>query len=803
MLKNYFKIAWRNILKSRFYSLVNIIGLSVGIAFTLLIAAYVYGQLQVNHQLKNAGNQYIILSKWTDPNMGNEIVCIAELPKALKSNYPQLIANYYHADGITTTVSKGDKHFRENLQLGDSTLLQTYGFKLQHGDAHTALKSPFTVVITAKMALKYFGKTDAVGQALNFENFAGQKHYFTITGVLAPMPQNSVTVMKEGNDFFFNADAATFFKRNLNGWDNVGTLDYVELQPGASVKAVEQAMQTLINKNEGDKVIRTGLKPYLVKLNDYNLLANGGLIKKMTYTLSCIALFILLMAVINFINICIGRSSGRMKEMGVRKVLGSLRKQLIWQFLTESTLLVGLSTILALLIYLVARPFFSDVLAADILGLFAMPVYVIPLLLLFALLVGLLAGIYPAMVLSAVKSIDSLKGKLSSVKESVLLRKTLVAFQFITATVVFIGAVVISKQINLFFSNNLGYNKDYVIYASTPRNWSAQGVQKMEVIRTQLAQLPGVSNATLSYEIPNGRNGGNYLVYRQGTQETGMISTTGLVADNQYAATYNIPLKAGTFFKPFYSPADSTQLVINETEAKALGWQRPADAIGQKIILPAYSMQTAYTICGVTADFHFGSMQEKIGPITFMNVNYATNYRFLSIRLKPGDMQKQLSAIQTQWLKLMPDTPFDYQFMDAALVKLYQTEIQLKKAAYLATVLATIIVLLGVLGLISLSVQKRTKEIGIRKVLGSSVSGISLLFLKDFLAVVVIAGLAACPIAYLMMQKWLNDYAYKTALSPGPFILSVALLTLVTALVIILQTIKAAFANPAKSLRSE
>jgi ABC-type antimicrobial peptide transport system permease subunit len=801
MIKNYIKIAWRNIAKNYFYSLINIVGLSVGIAFTLLIGAYVWGELQVNHQLKDADNQYIIQSKWKDPNMGFETVSVAELPKALTENYPGLVKNFYHFDAITANVSKGDKHFRENLQVGDSTMLKMYGFNLMQGNSRTALNDPFSVVITSKIAIKYFGRKDVMGQLLNIENFSGDKHDFKISGVLNDIPKNSVTSLNAANisDLFFNADAGKYFKRNITGWTNVYIVDYIELQNGASPKAVEKAMHDLLRKN-APKQISQNLTPYLVALKDYNLIADNGIVKKMTYTLSYIALFILLMAIINFVNICIGRSSGRMKEIGIRKVLGGLRKQLIWQFIIESILTVMLSTLLALIIYWVARPYFSSVLGKDVMGLFSFPLYFIAVPFLFALLIGLLAGIYPALVLTTLRTVDSLKGKLTSVKESVLFRKMLVAFQFATASVVFIGAVIISQQINLFFSNNLGYNKDYVVYAQLPRDWSPKGVQKMEAIRYQLAQMPEVNKVTLSYEIPDGSNGSNYPVYKQGANPSDVITTQGLVADNQYAATYNIPMKAGVFFKPEYMAADSTMVVINEAESKALGWKKPEDAIGQKILTPGFPVNT---ICGVTADFHFGSMQGRIQPITFSNVNYVNVYRFFSVKLKTGDIQKSLSALQKKWAILMPGAPFQYSFIDDALKKVYATELQLKQAAFIATILAIIIVLLGVLGLVSLSIQKRTKEIGIRKVLGSSVAAIISLFIKEFAVIILIAALVACPLAYFLMQHWLNDYAYKIAITLNPFITSIVILAIITTLLIVMQTIKAALTNPVKSLRNE
>ncbi|WP_295717713.1 ABC transporter permease [Mucilaginibacter sp.] len=802
MLKNYFKLAWRNLWKNKAFSLINIFGLSVGIAFTLLIGAYIWGQLQVNHQLKNFKNQYILTSRWKDPGQGNEIASAGQMPRALRDNYPNLVANYYHFDGVTTNVSRGDMHFRESLQLGDSTLLKMYGFKLLYGDAKTAMNDPFSVVLTQKMALKYFGKLDVVGQTINFESFGGEKHDFVISGVLDNVPKNSVTNLDQNNnsDFFFTASSAKYFKRNLEGWTNFSTVGYVELKDGVTAKDLERPLRELMKKNAPADISKS-LTNVAVPLTDYYLEGWGGTVKTMCYTLGYIALFILLMAIINFVNICIGRSSGRMKEMGIRKVLGGLRGQLIWQFLTESVLMVLIATVIALVLYALARPYFSNVLGEQITGLFAFPVYFIAIPFLFALFVGILAGIYPALVLSALKSVDSLKGKLASVKESVLFRKTLVGFQFGTAAIVFIGALIISQQINLFFNGKLGYDKDYVVYAQLPRDWSVKGVQKMQSVKDQLMQMPEVSSVSLSWDIPNGQNGGNYTVYKQGGNPAQAITATGLMVDNQYAASYNIPMRAGTFFKPVFIPADTTQVVINETQAKIMGYKTPDDAIGQKMM--QLGSNIPLIICGVTADFHFGSMHDLISPITFMNVNYTTYYRYFSIKLKPGNMQQSITSLQKKWAALLPGAPFEYGFMDDALKKVYQSEIQLKQAAYIATVLAVIIVLLGVLGLISLSIQKRTKEIGIRKVLGSSVAGIISLFIKEFLGVIVIACLVACPLAYLMMTNWLNNYAYKIAITLNPFMVAIVGLTLVAAILITIQTIKAALNSPVKSLRSE
>jgi len=802
MLKNYFTIAWRSLWKNKVYSIINILGLSIGIAFSFLIGAYVWGELQVNGNLKDADNQYILQSKWKDPNMGIEITSLAQLPKALKEVYPTLVANYYHWDAISSNVSKGEKHFRESIQIGDSTLLSMYGFGLLHGNPKMAFTNPFSAVITDEMALKYFGKTDVVGQTINIESFTGTKHDFNIAGVLNKLPDNTVTsVNGYESNFFLPASAAAFFGRNLDGWNNVYMVSYIELEKGVTPRDLEKPMRHLIKEN-ASKQISDNLTPYLVPLKTFYLDANGAVVRKMIYTVSFIALFILLMAVINFVNICIGRSSTRMKEIGIRKVLGGLRKQLMRQFLVESVFLVVLATIFALVIYLLARPLLSNILGKEIMGLFEFPLYFFAIPFLSALFIGLLAGIYPALILSALKSVDSIKGKFSSVKESVLLRKTLVAFQFGTAAFVFIGAIIVSQQVNFFFSKDIGFNKDFVVYAQVPRDWSPKGVQKMETIRRQLAQLPEVSCVSLSYEIPDGANGGSGpQLYKMNADPKNAITTQVLSTDNQYAATYRIPLKAGIFFTPSYAPGDSAKIVINETASKALGWTDPKDAIGQ--FVKASGTTTQFVICGVTADFHFGSMQDQIRPVTFINVNFGTNYRYLSVKLKPGDMQKSIAALQQRWSLLLPGAPFEYHFMDEALAKLYAREIQLKKASFMATVLAMVIVMLGVLGLISLSVQKRTKEIGIRKVLGSSVQDIIVLFIKEFLGVVVISVVVACPLAWLMMHSWLNGYVYRVSITSYPFVLSIAFLTIVTALLITIQTVKAALSNPVKSLRTE
>ncbi len=802
MLKNYFKIAWRNIIKSRFYSSVNIIGLSTGIAFTLLIGAYVWSELQVNKNLKNAGRQYILQSKWKDPNQGLELTTMGPLAKALREQYPDLVANYYRWDGVTSNVSKGDKSFREGLQICDTSMLEMYGFSLLYGDAKTAFDGPFSLVITGERAEKYFGKTDVIGQTLTIESFSGSKHDFIITGVLKNPSKNSVTYLNDDNNnqFYISSNNIGYFGRNMD-WPNQYIVGYVELQKGVKPQDLEKPIQYLMKQNAPPQVA-SGMTPYLVPLKDYYLSANNGLIKKMIYALSAIAIFILMMAIINFVNMSVSRSTTRMREIGIRKVLGGLKKQLIMQFLIESIILVFFATGLAIVVYALSRHMFSNILGKEIPSLRDFPLYFVAFPLMLIFIIGFIAGIYPAFVLSSLKSVESLKGKLSSIKENVWLRKSLVAFQFGTATIAFIGAIIISSQINLFFSKDIGFNKDYILSAQLPRDWTPQGVTKKEDMRKQFAAMPEVVNATLSFTVPDGNSSGSASLYKADADSNTAVASEQIVTDEYYASTFGISMAAGKFFSAPGAFTDPFTMVINQAQARAFGWNNAADAIGKQLKFQGGGGQV-FTIAGVTKDFHFGSMQKPIQPVTFLHVALSNIYRNFSFKIRPGSIGNSIAALQKKWSALMPGVPFEYTFMDDALAKLYKSEIQLKKASYTATVLALIIVLLGVLGLISLSVQKRTKEIGIRKVLGSSVSGIMGLFMKEFLLVILISAIVACPVAYVIMYNWLQAYAYRISITAQPFLIAVLILAFITALLICIQTMKAALSNPIKSLRTE
>ena len=801
MLQNNFKLAYRNIRKNGFYSALNVFGLWAGILFALLIGAHVWGELQVNQQLRHAERQYFLTSIWKNPNIGMEITSAGPLGKRLKETYPHLVANYYRWDGIKSDVVKGDKVFREDIQIGDSTFIPMFGFELLHGDPNNALKAPYSVVITAERALKYFGKTDVLGQTLSVRNFTGGNHDFLITGVLGDIPENSVTNLlgTESSSLFISFTTARyFFDRDVNNWNNIIYPTYLELQPGVSATDLEKPIQQLI-QSEGADFEKENLRVLPVLLTDYHLQKNKALVRRMLFALSSVGIFILFMAIFNFINLAIGRSGSRIREIGVRKALGGLKKQLALQFLSESLLLVLIATVLAFLAYPLAQTPFAQIVGKSLPALSTFPLFFAFLPLALVLVVGLLAGLYPALFLSSMRTVESLKGKPGTANQSLHLRKYLVGFQFGVANLVIIATLVVAAQVNYFFGENLGYNKEFVVSAQVPRDWSPEGLRKMLTVRDEMAKLPGVSSVSLSYEIPNGINQGQPSVYRAGTDSTTATICQGITADENYLDTYQIPLLAGEYFNP--EVRNFGKVVLNERSALALGFPDAASAVGQTLRISGDP--TSYTIKGVLRDFHFGSMATSIQPMVVFSQQNQVLYRYLSFKLHSERIAEQMAALQKKWAELMPGSAFEYTFMDDTLAKIYAMELQMKRSAYAASAIALLIALLGVLGLVSLNLQRREKEVGVRKVLGASVPGIIGLFLREFLVILLIAGVSACPLAWYLLRGWLENYAYRIEISPWFFGASLAGLALVTALLISLQSVKAALANPVKSLRSE
>ena len=803
MLKNYLKIAWRNLMKRKFYSIVSIFGLSVGITFTLLIGTYIWGELQVNTDLKNAKNQYVIQSKWKKSDIGLEITTLAPLAKSLKENFPDLVENYYSFDGIASIISNGDKIFREDIQIGDATILKMYGFRLLFGNPQTALNQPNTVVISSEQAIKYFGQLNVIGKTLTAESNSGSKRDFMVTGVLDKIPLNSITnfvspklpmlmSFVSSNDFWGRQQSFT--------WSNPYIVGYIELKEGVQPANLAKPMAQLIKTNAPQNLAEN-LTPYLVSIKDVYLEANNGVVKKTVFTLTLVAVFILLMAIVNFVNISIGNSFTRIKEIGVRKMLGSIKGHIIGQFLAEAVLISLFSLSISLIFYEILIPSFEQILNKKLPSLRLASLYFYATCILLSLLIGLLSGVYPAFVLSSLPSIDSLKGKLKSIKENVFFRRLLIVSQFTIALFVFVGAVVISKQVNFFFNKDLGYNKASVVTAKVPRDWSPAGIAKMETIRNEMARLKEVNQVSISYDIPDGSPGNSNALYRMGQDSTQAIFIQTLTSDEKYAETYQIPMLAGVFFQSKQENYQPLKLVLNESATKALGFKNPSDAVG-KLVKMHYVPQP-FMIAGVTKDFHVGSMHKSISPLLFINVKDNIFYRFLSFKIQAGNLAESMNKIEHKWKELMPNSVFEYNFMDDTLQKMYQSEVQLKKASFVATILSIIIVLLGILGMVSLSINRRTKELGIRKVLGATSMSIMMLFLKEFVLLMTIAAVISFPLGVISMNAWLTNYAYRIELNWQIFMSVGFIFGLIIILFVAFQTYKTALMNPVKSLKTE
>lgn len=805
MVKNYFLVAWRNLYKHRFFTVVNVTGLSIGLAFILLIGAYAWGEWQVNAIFRDNERIMVLKSKWSNQDMGYEGTTVGPLARALQENYPSLVSAVYRADGITSIVSVGDRHFREMLQPGDSTLLQVFSFPLLYGDAHTALQQPNAVALTAAKARQFFGKADVIGKTLTIQSFNGKKRDFEIKAVLKDPPFNTVSGYTRTlrNEIFLAPGSFEFFGRQdvMNNWQVPYTIAYVMAKPGVTAAQIQAAATTLLKINTPSSFYQH-LTVDPVPLKQHYLGMNNGSAEKMVMALVLVAGFILLMAIINFVNISMGNSLTRLKEIGVRKAMGGRKRQLVLQFISESVLVAAVAFLAALLLFVILRPLFGQVLGKDIHGLSEFPRWFIGLPVVVVLLTGLAAGVYPAFILSAQSSVTALKGKMQNAQDKILFRKGLLVVQFVTAIVVFTGAVVINRQLSYFSHKNLGYNKDHVITLPVPRDWTEEGVRHLETVRNDFAGISTVAGVSYSYEIPNGNNSGAAMLYRPQMDSTQAITALSLITDEQFAATYDIKVNAGSFFRQEGSASeDSARIVLNESAVKALGWKNAQAAVGQPVKLHNYP-KVLY-VAGVIRDFHFSSLHTPISPVLVLHARARLMFRYLSFRLQPGNPAPAIAAIQKKWQQVFPGAPFEYRFMDDTVAALYEQEQQMKKAAQWATVVSLLIMLLGVLGIVTLSMARRTKEMGIRKILGASPLHITRLFAQEFSGIMLIANLIAWPVAWLVLHRWLANYAYRISMDAQPLTLVAVAMVVLVCVIVLGMTRKLAVTAPVKSLKTE
>jgi putative ABC transport system permease protein len=809
MLKNYFKVAFRNLWKNKTYSFINIVGLAIGLSCFLLILLYVLDELSFDRYNQKADRTYRINSDIRFGGSDLHLPVTSDMMgEVLKKDYPQVeqYTRIYNSNG-SKLIRKGNDYINEfNVAHVDSTFFDVFTLPSIAGDAKTALNQPNTVVITESTAKKYFGTTEVLGKT--FET--NDKTIYKITAVIKDIPNNSHFKF----DFLFsmkNVDYqwGQFLSHNFH--------TYIVLKKGVDYIAFEKNFAQYINSyvmpqakqfmqvnsiedfrkagNKLDYSLTPLTKIHLYSDRSFDLTPSGNI--QYVYIFSAVAIFILLIACVNFMNLTTARSSSRAREVGIRKVLGTERKRLITQFLSESVLMVIIAMFIAIIISASTLHLFNSIANKQMtLSTLLSPV-ILPVLIALPFLVGILAGSYPAFFLSSFKPIQVLKGKFNARGKTVNFRSVLVVFQFATSIVLIIGTIVIYKQLNYIQTKNLGFNKDQVLVI----NGVYALKDNVDAFKNEVLQLPGVTNGTLSSFLPVSSSSRNDNTF---SKEAVMDSKNGLdmqnwAVDYDYLKTMGIEMKSGRFFSKEFG-TDSMATVLNESAALALGYKDPigkklysanADKAGNKI---------SYTIIGVVKNFNFESLHQSIAPLAFF---LGKSTGFASFKINTSNVNPLVNSIEAKWKTMASGMPFSYRFLDNAFNQMYDNERRVGKIAITFSVLAILIACLGLFGLATFIAEQRTKEIGIRKVLGASVNGIVRLLSKDFLRLVLISFVIATPVAWYFMYKWLQDFDYRVNIGWWVFALAGFIALIIAVITVSTQAIRAAIANPINNLRTE
>ena len=727
----------------------------------------------------------------------------------LKKDYPQVeqYARIYASSG-SKLVKKGDEFINEDrVAHGDSTLFEVFTLPAISGDTKKALNEPNTVVITESAAKKYFGTTDAVGKTLETKD--NTSTVYKVTAVIKDIPRNS----HFNFDFIFSMDNVDY------GWGNYLSHNfqtYVVLIPGTDPKNFEKNFPQVIDKyilpqakqfmqiNSMEEFAKTGnkLEYSLMPLTDIHLRsdrfpelgANSSI--QYVYIFSAVAIFILLIACVNFMNLSTARSANRGKEVGIRKVLGSEKGSLIGQFLTESTVMVFLGLFLAIVIVWIFIGYFNEISgkSLDISTLFQ-PGYLVFLLTL-PIIVGAMAGVYPAFFLSSFRPITVLKGKINQGFRKSYLRSVLVVFQFFTSIVLIIGTIVVFRQLRFIQDKKIGFNKDQVLVI----NGTSSLGKNVDAFRNEVSKMSGVKTSSFAGYLPvnnSARNDNTFSTEAVMNEKNGFNMQVWNI-DYDYIPTMGMEMLKGRNFSPDYG-SDSSGIIINETTAKVIGYDDP---VGKKLYSSDGNANNSivYTIVGVVKNFNFESLRQNIGPLCF-RLGY--NKWATAFKVSAPDVQGLIRSIESKWKSMAPGMPFSYHFLDEAFDNMYRDEQRIAKIGLSFAVLAIFIACLGLFGLATYMAEQRTKEIGVRKVLGASVSNIVSMLSKDFAKLVLIAAVIAFPIAWLAMSKWLQDFAYRINIGWWIFIAAAVITLFIALFTVVFQAIKAAVANPVKSLRTE
>jgi putative ABC transport system permease protein len=803
MLKNYIKIAYRNLIKHKFYSLLNIFGLSLGIASCILIFAYIGHELSYDGYHKNADNIYRIVSKRTVSGQTSELaISPAPVGPTMVEELPEVKNAVRFSPTVKRIFAYQDKnYFQEGVLYVDLSIFDVFSFELIEGDPKTALEVPFTMVFTEKTAQKYFGGESPVGKIINWDN----KYDYRVTGVVKDPPPNS--------HFTFNALASfsTFIKYDprIGSWNGGSFQTYLLLQENTDIKKFEQKMKGFHGKHLGPALKERGieLEAYLQPLKSIHLHSNvqyelgDNSDIRLIYAFWAIAVIVLLIACINFMNLATARSAGRAKEVGMRKVLGAQRKNLIVQFLGESFVFALLSLVLAILLARLFLPYFSVLAGKDIsLSTFEMP-YVYAVLAAIVLFVGFVAGSYPAFFLSAFKPISVLRGHVPEGLKSSWFRSVLVVFQFVLSIILIICTIIVFNQHKYMQNKDLGFSKQNLLAVAVQNDEVRIG---LESFKQELLNINGIESAGLSSMVPGEMYLFNIATYPEGYARDQMIRMDNFLVDYGFLDTFEIDVVEGRGFSKEIMMDFTDAVMINETASKSLGWN---NLVGKTIEIPSDDGLVRKTVIGVFKDIHQRSLYSVVAPTVIQYIGtegaIENRARRLTLRLNTDDISGIMKKIEQKWKDTFPNHPYYSFFLDEFFDSQHRAEGKLGSIFRAFSVLAVIIGCLGLFGLSSFLAEQRTKEIGIRKVLGSSVSSIVVLLCRKFFLLVAIANVLAWPVAFFTMNKWLQNFPYPVKIGISTFILT-AIFTFVIALFTVgFQSIKAAHVNPVDSLRYE
>jgi len=823
MLKNYLKIALRNLNRNKINSIINISGLAIGLACVLLIGMYIKDELSYDQFFNDANRIYRVN---THEKIGNDEFVAGHTPPpvgaALTSNFPEIESYtriFKPIESVVKYVVNGQtKSITERKILAvDSNFLEFFSYNLVDGDRKTCLNNPNAVVLTESAAHKYFGNESAIGKNLDFDGYKA-----VVTAVLKDIPKQSslqfdvlqsnvgMPVIKHFSWSWIWLQMGTYVKLKANVASNPEALQSLQARFPAMVRVQAASGFNRIGQ-PFDEFIKKGGK-YEIKLQPiadvhlYSANIGSRFIDqadiKYVYIFAAIALFIMLLACVNFMNLSTAQSAKRSKEVGIRKVLGSERKQLIGQFLAEALVYTLFAAIVAIALVIVCLPAFNNLASKSLSINSILNFSTLAGLFITVIITALLAGSYPAFLLTSFKPVTVLKGSSDS-KNSLsgfLTRNVLVVFQFTVSTVLIICTIVVYKQLIYNQSKDLGFDKENVLVVN---NAGRLGLSE-ESFRQELLRMPGVSTASITTNLPaeNTAFTDTYLPesVNGASAAEKKVDLSSFIVDESFVPALKLKLLSGRNFSQAF--ADSASVILNETAAKAMGWKDP---IGKYMVYPGGN-NTRFKVVGIVKDFNTESLRSIISPYALFyttSKTYTIPTSYVVVKIKAGDYNKAVGNVQELWKKFMPTSPFEYTFLDDQYNSLYRADQTISSVFTVFTFLSITVACLGLLGLAMYTAERRTKEIGIRKVLGASVNNLVAMLSKDFLKLVIIAAMIAFPVAWYAMRQWLQDFAYPTTMNWWIFGGGAGITLVIALLTVSFQSVKAALMNPVKSLRSE